>query len=74
MQEMEQEKIQREADEEERKKKEVKIKEQFGDANPQWEQDKKELQDLAGQQKTAPKGAAAKAAAKAAAAGNAGNP
>ena len=46
LQEMERERIAREKEEEERKKKEAQIKEEFGDANSQWEQDKQQMQDL----------------------------
>lgn len=64
---MEQEKLQREKDEAERKVKEAKIKDQFGDANPQWEHDKEELRDITAQHKPdvakhGGQGAAAKAA------------
>ena len=46
LQEMERERIAREKEEEERKIKEQQIKEEFGDANTQWEQDKQQMQDL----------------------------
>ncbi|EHK20245.1 glycosyltransferase family 62 protein [Trichoderma virens Gv29-8] len=46
MEEMERERIAREKEEEERKIKEAQIKEEFGDANTQWEQDKQQMQDL----------------------------
>lgn len=65
---MERERIAREKEEEERKIKEQQIKEEFGDANTQWEQDKQQMQDLKlqdhGSEKEAGsnQGAAAKAA------------
>lgn len=42
-QEMEQERIAREKDEAEKRAKEQKIKDEFGDANAQWEKDRQEL-------------------------------
>lgn len=67
---MEQERLAREKEEEEKKATEAKIKEAFGDANSQWEKDKQEMQDLAAQQRVVPdvknmpkgQGAAVKAA------------
>ncbi|KAL7629685.1 Mannan polymerase II complex anp1 subunit [Parahypoxylon ruwenzoriense] len=50
MEEMEQERLAKEAEEKERQDREKKIKEQFGDTNGQWEQDKSEIQNLAKQQ------------------------
>lgn len=43
---MEQERLAREKEEEDKKVKEQKIKEEFGDANPQWEQDKQKMKVL----------------------------
>jgi mannan polymerase II complex ANP1 subunit len=65
---MERERIAREKEEEDRKLKEQQIKEEFGDANSQWEQDKQQMQDLKLQDQGGNKeaglnqGAAAKAA------------
>ncbi|KAH0496556.1 hypothetical protein TgHK011_003908 [Trichoderma gracile] len=59
MEEMERERIAREKEEEERKKKEAQIKEEFGDANSQWEQDKQQMQDLKLQDRGGDKEAAA---------------
>jgi mannan polymerase II complex ANP1 subunit len=59
LQEMERERIAREKEEEERKKKEAQIKEEFGDANSQWEQDKQQMQDLKLQDRGGDKEAAA---------------
>jgi mannan polymerase II complex ANP1 subunit len=65
---MERERIAREKEEEERKIKEQQIKEEFGDANSQWEQDKQQMQDMKLQDRGSDKesglnqGAAAKAA------------
>lgn len=56
---MERERIAREKEEEERKKKEAQIKEEFGDANSQWEQDKQQMQDLKLQDRGGEKEAAA---------------
>ncbi|KAI5861657.1 glycosyltransferase family 62 protein [Durotheca rogersii] len=50
MEEMEQERLAREAEEKARQEREKKIKEEFGDANSQWEKDKSEIQNLAKQQ------------------------
>ncbi|KAI1763176.1 glycosyltransferase family 62 protein [Hypoxylon sp. FL1150] len=47
MEEMEAERQAKEAEEQEKQDRESKIKEQFGDANSQWEQDKSEIQNLA---------------------------
>lgn len=65
---MEKKRLADEKEEEEKKAKEQKLKETFGDANTQWEKDKKEMKDLASQQRVAgdapslQQGAAAKAA------------
>jgi mannan polymerase II complex ANP1 subunit len=48
---MEQERLAREKEEEEKADKAKKIKEQFGDANSQWEKDKTDMQNLVTQQK-----------------------
>ncbi|KAI0173340.1 glycosyltransferase family 62 protein [Hypoxylon sp. FL1284] len=47
MEEMEAERQAKEAEEKEKQERESKIKEQFGDTNGQWEQDKSEIQNLA---------------------------
>ncbi|KAK8128237.1 hypothetical protein PG984_009345 [Apiospora sp. TS-2023a] len=47
MEEMEKERVAKEAEEKDKAEKEKKIKEQFGDANSQWEKDKTEIQNLA---------------------------
>jgi mannan polymerase II complex ANP1 subunit len=44
---MEQERLAREKEEEEKAEKAKKIKEQFGDANSQWEKDKSDMENLA---------------------------
>ncbi|KAI1435363.1 mannan polymerase 2 complex anp1 subunit [Xylaria sp. CBS 124048] len=49
MEEMEQERLAKEAEELEKAENERQIKEQFSDANSQWEQDKSQLQNLAKQ-------------------------
>ena len=46
---MEKERLAREKEEEEKNLKEQKIKEEFGDANTQWEQDKQQMEDFASQ-------------------------
>ncbi|KAK4088270.1 CAZyme family GT62 [Purpureocillium lilacinum] len=78
MEEMEQERLAREKEEQEKKAKEQKIKEEFGDANSQWEKDKKDIKEQQQQQQQKPRdaeaggsrdGAAAKAAGAAAARG-----
>lgn len=46
---MEKERLAKEAEEREKAEKENKIKEQFGDANSQWEKDKSDLQNMAQQ-------------------------
>ena len=50
-QEMEQERLAKEAEERASAEREKQIKEQFGDATPQWEKDKAELSNLAKQDK-----------------------
>ncbi|KAI6782703.1 Mannan polymerase II complex ANP1 subunit-like protein [Emericellopsis cladophorae] len=45
MEEMEQERLAREKEEEEKKKKAAKIKEEFGDADTQWQKDKQAMED-----------------------------
>lgn len=66
-QEMEAERKLKEAEEEEKRLKEQKLKETFGDSQGEWEQDKAQMQTLetqrkAGQAVEEPKGAAAKVA------------
>ena len=50
-QEMEQERLVREKEEAQKAERAKKIKEQFGDANGQWEKDKFEMQNLASKEK-----------------------
>ncbi|KAL1899012.1 Mannan polymerase II complex anp1 subunit [Ceratocystis pirilliformis] len=50
MEEMERERQQREKEDQEKAKKAEKLKEDFGDANSQWEKDKTDMQDLANQE------------------------
>ncbi|KAI1814673.1 glycosyltransferase family 62 protein [Poronia punctata] len=49
MEEMEQERLAKEAEEQEKAEKEAMIKEKFSDTNSQWEKDKSELQNIAKQ-------------------------
>ena len=73
---MERERIVHEKEEEEKRVREQKIKEEFGDANNQWEKDKADMQNLAasqprrdavgGESSQSNQGAAAKVAAPAA--------
>jgi mannan polymerase II complex ANP1 subunit len=64
MEEMENERLAREKEEEAKKAKAAKIKEEFGDAGSEWEQDKQEMLALeAKEQEAAAQGAAQKAAA-----------
>jgi mannan polymerase II complex ANP1 subunit len=66
---MENERLAREKEEEAKKAKAAKIKEEFGDAGSEWEQDKQEMLALeAKEQEAAAQGAAQGAAQKAAAA------
>ena len=53
---MEQERIAREKEEEEKRKKAQKIKEEFGETDSQWKKDKKDAHDLAAQQRPARNG------------------
>ena len=48
---MEQERLAREKEEQDKAEKTKKIKEQFGDANGQWEKDKSDMQSLVAQEK-----------------------
>jgi mannan polymerase II complex ANP1 subunit len=49
---MEQERLARESEEQERAERMKKIKEQFADPNSQWEKDKTDIQNMAMQEKT----------------------
>ncbi|KAI1409057.1 glycosyltransferase family 62 protein [Hypoxylon sp. FL1857] len=51
MEEMEAERQAKEAEEKEKQEREKKVKEQFGDTNAQWEQDKTQIQNLANEAK-----------------------
>lgn len=53
LQEMEQAKRAKEQEENEKLEKERQIKEQFGDANPQWEKDKSDMDSLSAKKKKA---------------------
>ncbi|CRK27595.1 Mannan polymerase II complex ANP1 subunit like protein [Verticillium longisporum] len=53
MEEMEQERLAKAKEESAKAEKAEKIKEQFGDANPQWEKDKTEMQNIASGEKEA---------------------
>ncbi|KAJ9155070.1 Mannan polymerase II complex ANP1 subunit [Pleurostoma richardsiae] len=57
MEEMERERLAREAEEKAKAEKAMKIKEEFGDANSQWEKDKSEMQNIAIQEKKPEEGA-----------------
>ena len=73
-QEMEQERLAKEAEEKEKAEREKKIKDAFDDTNTQWQKDKTEIQNLAKEAKEAAKDdAAAAAAEKAKAAGSKGD-
>jgi mannan polymerase II complex ANP1 subunit len=54
---MERERLAREAEEKAKAEKAMKIKEEFGDANSQWEKDKSEMQNIVIQEKKPEEGA-----------------
>lgn len=60
---MEKERLAREKEEEAKKVKEAKIKEEFANAEKEWEKDKQDMQQAGGDKQAESRGAAQKAAA-----------